>query len=169
LSDEDEVALRKMLKALPKMDADQAANELQELERIHAPRRNWVWAKPGQSPIAEMIGPLARLALATRSAIGGATPDDIRAVYVEKGWQADAIAFESLSLVRGDTAKMIGEIVCLLLKPWLEDLARAFQASLDHGEVPSVPDNPVLRLRRESVLSSWAAFAMNLGSDLPTF
>lgn len=138
LNDEDEMAVRAALVGLPQLPQPDACVEIGRLEAEHGDRRKWIWAKMGDSPFAEALRPLARLAEAARKSVGGATPDDIARVYSERGWQADRSAREALALTSPEPEQLIADAVRHLAKPWLDESARAFQAAVQNHPLPSV-------------------------------
>jgi hypothetical protein len=100
-----------------------------ELEERHGERRRWAWARLGRSPWAEALEPLARLARAAQTPVGGATVAAAAAAYAESGWRCDAAAMEALALFRsGSEAELVARVVRALYEPWLEASARHFQA-----------------------------------------
>ena len=143
LNDEDEMSVRAALGGLPGLSQPAACAEIKRLETEHGQRREWVWAKMGASPLAELLRPLARLAEATDKSVGGATPDDIARVYAERGWQADRSAREALALARPEHEELITDAVRHLAKPWLDESARAFQAAVRDQPLPSVRSGSV--------------------------
>ncbi len=143
LNDEDEMSVRTALGGLPGLSQPAACAEVKRLEAQHGQRREWVWAKMGASPLAEVLRPLARLAEATGKSVGGAAPDDIARVYAERGWQADRSAREALALASPEHEELIADAVRHLAKPWLDESARAFQAAVRDHPLPSVRSGSV--------------------------
>ena len=138
LNEEDEASVRDSLAGLPGLSQPDACRKVRQLETDHRHRREWVWARLGRSPLAQILRPLARLAAATEQSIGGASPDDIARVYAERGWQADRSAREALALITPEHEQVIASAVRHLMKSWLHDSARAFQAALgNHPLSPS--------------------------------
>ena len=88
----EEARLAKELDALAKLPHSAACARVLELEKEHGKRREWVWAKIGQSPLALALQPLARLAQAAQRALGGADLASIIKTYAEDGWQCDDAA-----------------------------------------------------------------------------
>ena len=138
LNDEDEMAVRAVLVGLPQLPQPAACAEIERLEAEHGHRRAWIWAKMGDSPLAEALRPLARLAEAAGKSVGGATTDDIARVYSERGWQADRSAREALALASPEHEQLIADVVRHLAKPWMDESARAFQAAVRDHPLPSV-------------------------------
>ncbi len=61
------------------------ASEILELEKSHGPRRQWVWAKLGQAPLANALGHLAELAERAATKLGGASTAEMAKLYVDSG------------------------------------------------------------------------------------
>src|SRR5690606_33029013 len=96
-NEEAEARLAKDLVALTQKPHGAACTAVLALEAEHAPRREWVWADLGQSPLAMALEPLARLARAAQRLLGGANLTGIMKAYVEDGWMTDAAALEALA------------------------------------------------------------------------
>lgn len=140
LNDEDEEDVRAALAVVPNMNHGEACAVLSDLAAKHDPRRRAVWARLGFSPMAEVLEPLSRLARSVGSAIGGATADEAAAAYVDRGWQADAAAWESIAAAPAKDEAAVQSVVHHLLKPWLEDSARAFQKAVLHSPLPGASE-----------------------------
>ena len=96
LNDEDDQFVRKELTSLTNLPHDRACDAVLKLESAHGPRRKSVWARLGQTPMADVLEPLSRLADVARTALGGNTPDDVAIAYLAQGWIADAATWEAL-------------------------------------------------------------------------
>lgn len=136
LNDAAEGELRQALDRLPGRPHADACRIVAELERDHAPRRSWVWTRLGQSPLVGVLDALAHLATAAGQAIGGATPTEIAAIYRERGWRADAAAWEAVALAPPAEEARVSAAVRHLLKPWLARSAETFQAAVDKHGLP---------------------------------
>ncbi len=144
LNGSDEENLRRRLAAVAALDHDAACGALLALEEEHGPRRDWVWARLGRSPMAVAVGPLARLAREARTTLGGGTPGEIADAYVDRGWQADTAAREALAAAPAADRELVAGIVRHLLLPWLDDSARAFQVAAEREALPSCGDQPTV-------------------------
>jgi hypothetical protein len=136
-NEKQENSLRAALTELEQKAAHVARHELNELEKEHAVRREWVWARLDESPLARSLAPLQRLAEATRTIPSCEKPAEWVKWYVEHGWKADAAAMEAQRALRRttDEAALYAAIRSVYF-PWLEDLARAFQSAVTkHGYV----------------------------------
>ena len=166
LNDEDETAAREELSGLPGRPAAEARDAVLALEAEHGRRRDWVWARLKHSPLATALEPLAGLAAATRSAIGGAAPDDIAATYADTGWRADAHARAALAAASGPHAALVASIVRHLLEPWLQDTATAFQEAVGRTPLPRRGEQPDVEAREDECLFFVDGLRYELGRDL---
>ena len=144
LNEEDEQSVRRALAELPELSHADACRMVARLGEEHAHRRSWVWARLRRSPFAMLLEPLARLAESADAAIGGATPGDMAKVYADRGWIADASAREALALAPAEEEHTVANAVRHLLEPWLDDSARAFQASVERQPLPPAGNQPVV-------------------------
>jgi hypothetical protein len=123
-----ESSLRYALAACGPMMPDQARDEIAKIEREHGVRRNWLWARMGQAPLATAMEFLAKVAVSSKQLPVGATPDALAFSYQQTGWQVDAAAMRALAAV---TAKVDVDAVSLALRavylPWLEESAKRLQ------------------------------------------
>ncbi len=131
LNEEDEEAARSKLGDVAGLPLNEARAVVVELEEMHGPRRDWLWARLGESPVAQVLEPLARLAGATEFAIGGTTPDEAADAYAKTGWQADAAAREAVACAAAQDEAMVAGVVRHLLEPWMDKTARAFQTAVE--------------------------------------
>ncbi|MCB9617765.1 MAG: BREX-1 system phosphatase PglZ type B [Sandaracinus sp.] len=144
LNDQDEEAVRQALEALPRLSHADACARVMNLEATHGCRRAWVWARLGLAPMAVVLEPLARLASAARTALGGTTPDDLAEAYLERGWQADAASWEALAKAPPKDEGRLASAVRHLLEPWLVESARAFQAACERKALPGRGIEPLV-------------------------
>ena len=130
-----EQELHASLEALANKPHASALAEVAALEAAHGKRREWVWAELGESPLACALAPLAKLATAAATTLGGATVDAAVAAYVSDGWRCDRAALEALASVKqpADVA-LIQSVVRALYLPWLDASARHFQGLIDGAE-----------------------------------
>lgn len=137
-NDNEEKALRQDLLSLSSKTASEARKTIEELEKKHHKRRDWVWAKIGQSPLAIALEYLAELADATSQNIGGDSPDAMAAVYRESGYHADKAAISALGSVKSnEDHKAVEAALRSTYLPWLDDTARNFQKLLAESPLPS--------------------------------
>jgi hypothetical protein len=129
INEREESELRQALEAASRLAHATACANVLELQARHGERRGWVWARLGWSPWAKALEPLARLAGAAQTPVGGGTLAAAAAAYAESGWRCDAAAMEALALFRaGAEAALVAQVVRALYEPWLEASARRFQA-----------------------------------------
>lgn len=131
----EEAELRKELLELPSMPVAAARQALNAMEQKHGCRREWVWAKLNQSPLATAIQHLSALASATTSPLTGATLADMVKAYTEWGWKADAAVLDALATVsKPADQEAVNAALAHVYKPWLRDAAELFQKRV--GETP---------------------------------
>ena len=127
-NDDDEAALRHGLADAGKLPAAAARSAILDLERAHAERRAWPWARLGQAPLAVALGHLALVAERTASELGGASPQDMAARYVEGAWQVDLAALDSMAAVKSNAdSQAVGGALNAIYSPWLDAAARHLQ------------------------------------------
>lgn len=134
-NEKQENSLRAALAALEHKAPHVARHELNELEKEHAPRRSWVWARLDEAPLARSLAPLQQLAEATRTIPACEKPVEWVSWYVEHGWKADAGAVAALrSLHRSTDEAALYSAIRSVYATWLEDLARKYQVAVaKHG------------------------------------
>jgi hypothetical protein len=127
-NEEAEGQLRKQFGELRDKPIPEAQAIVHQLEGEHAPRREWVWAKLGQAPLALALQYVESLAQNTARALGGATVTAVAANYADWGWCVDAAAIDALAAVEHhDDVIAVKAAVASLYRPWLEQAATAFQ------------------------------------------
>ncbi len=162
VSDKGEEDIRTALDKLDALPHPKACQLVLELEKSHAARRRSVWAKIGRTPMANALGPLARLAETVRTSLGGGTPDEMASRYMERGWIADAAAWEAMAGASPSDETVVARAVKTLLEPWLEETARTFQAAIDRRPLPGLGGQPMV----EASSGGCVLFADGLRFDL---
>ena len=166
LNNEDEETVRKELLALNELTQQKACEKIKRLEKEHGHRRSWVWARLEQSPLAIALDPLSRLAEATTSVIGGVSPDEMARTYLERGWQADAAAWEVLSNCLPGVESLLQKVVSHLLKPWLDDSARVFQEVIQKYPLPQRDEQTKVEVAENQCLLFADGLRFDLGIKL---
>ena len=114
-----------------------ARQTLTGLEQKHGGRREWVWAKLNQSPLASAIEHLATLANVTATPLTGGTLADMVKAYTEGGWKADAAVLDALAAVtKPADQEAVNTAVAHVYKPWLRDAAELFQKRVSETPAP---------------------------------
>ena len=165
-NDRLESTLRDALRQLTELPHRQACDEVARLEASHGKRRSWVWSRLGQTPLADALEPLARLAAAAQSPLGGSTPGDVAAAYRDRGWQADAAAWEALAGLRVSEEVVVADAVRHLLESWLDESARAFQLAVRHAPLPQSACRPVVAAEEDGVVFFVDGLRYDLGQRL---
>ena len=119
--------LRAALQTASGLSSQEASARILALERDHGGRREWVWAALDESPLAEALLPLSRLAALVQVPAAGNSFDSLVAWYAADGWRADRAAIDSLAVAE---APAIRTLVASVVRP-----------STNHGSIhrPSDP------------------------------
>lgn len=122
--------LTQELGEIAQLPGREAAAKILTLEERHRARRDTIWAKLGEAPLARVLEPLARLAAATETALPG---DDLAAIattYCEEGWRVDKALMETIAAA-GTREDIVGRAAGALYRPWVDPLARRFRAAVE--------------------------------------
>ena len=120
------------LSELASFSSREAAEKIIVLEEQHRLRRDSLWARLGEAPLAASLEPLARLAAATERSPPG---DDLTAIassYTGGGWQVDAALIETISAA-GTREDVVARAAGTLYRPWVDALIRRFRAAYEAG------------------------------------
>ena len=136
-NEKDEAALRQDLLALENMSASTARERVFELEAAHGSRRDWVWAKLGEAALAAALAHLSKLAKLTVNELGGASTEEMAALYRDGAWEVDAAALDSMAAVKSSAdARAVEQVLDVIYRPWLDSASRHLQALADSEPVP---------------------------------
>ena len=166
LNEEDEQYVRKELTGLTGLPHGRACDAVLALEREHGPRRKSVWARLGQTPMADVLEPLSRLADVARTALGGNTPHDVATAYLDRGWIADAATWEALGTAPHPDEELIKNAVRHLLGPWLDDSCRAFQSAVERVGLPGSVSQPPVEAGEDTCILFVDGLRYDLGRRL---
>lgn len=161
-----EASLRAALEEVPDLPHVEACDRVAALEEEHGERREWVWSELSEAPLATVLEPLAVLATHVRTAVGGATPEEIARTYVGGAWRADAATWRALSLVSPANEGLIREVVRALLRPWLDESARAFQRAVESHPLPDHAEFEPVEVAEGECLVFVDGLRYDLGQEL---
>jgi hypothetical protein len=111
--------------------ADEVREAMQALERTHGQRRNWVWARLGEAPLAQALAHLVKLAELTAQPCGGDAIAQIADSYADWGWQVDAAVLNALAAVQHQ--EDVDAVTCALTplyEAWLRNAATQLQQAV---------------------------------------
>ncbi|GDX95760.1 hypothetical protein LBMAG47_14240 [Planctomycetia bacterium] len=112
------------LLSLPHADTCAAVTKL---DREHRERLDRPWTKLGESLLAEVLVPLAKLATAATSPLGGPDVATIARAYAKGGWDVDRQAMRALAVAQHSAdAELVGQVVRAVYLPWLDKTAAHF-------------------------------------------
>ena len=135
-NEEQEDRLRTGLERALDLPHADACDWVDALDQEHRARRGWVWAQIGESPYAQALESLGRLALAAKQPLGGPSIEALVGDYTSRGWHCDQASLDALSsLTPGPERDLVAKVVRVLYQPWLDESARNFQDLLSAGGV----------------------------------
>ena len=141
-----EEQLRAELIKLEGMVADQARAKILELEEVHSGRRDWVWARLGQAPLAKALAHLVILARKTEQHLGGTSPKAMAEMYAVDGWQADDAVLAALAeAVSGADNQAVQVAIRSCYLPWLDSSALHLQKLIEQDPLPSHDQAEVMK------------------------
>ena len=149
-NEKDESQLRQALRALANTTPAAARDRLLDLEESHGARREWVWAKLAEAPLAGALEHLAALAEHTGSKLGGASVAEMAKLYVDSAWEVDAAALSAMAAVRSaEDAQAVGKALSAVYRPWLESAAEHLQKLAEKEPLPGHDGQGIEDLRVE--------------------
>ncbi|WP_024514758.1 BREX-1 system phosphatase PglZ type B [Bradyrhizobium sp. Tv2a-2] len=125
-----EKILTQELSAIAQLPSREAAAKVIALEERHRARRDTLWAKLGEAPLARALEPLTRLAAATETALLGDDLTAIATAYCEEGWRVDRALIETIAAAR-TREDVVARAAGALYRPWVDPLARRFRAAVE--------------------------------------
>ena len=132
-----EHTLREQLTGLRDLAPHEVRAAIYDVELEHAPRRTWVWAMLGRSPMAIALRYLTALAKETERPLGGTTLAEINKAFSGWGWKADAAVIDALRAVeQAEDVSAVKAVITALYRPWLEHAATSMQ-KLVYADHPS--------------------------------
>jgi hypothetical protein len=136
-NEKEEAALRKALLELDNKTPSAAREQILALEKTHGMRRDWVWAKLNQAPLANALAHLEVLAERTSSKLGGASVADMAKLYVDAAWEVDTAALSSMAAVKSSAdAQALSKALNSIYRPWLESAAEHLQEMAEKEPLP---------------------------------
>lgn len=127
----EEERLRAALEAVGGHSQQQARETVLELEEAHKPRRGYVWAELGHTPMVMALEHLAEVARVTATASPGTSVAAIAEWYASTGWHADRAVLSALNEVeRKPDQAAVNSAIGAMYRPWLDHTAKALQAAV---------------------------------------
>jgi hypothetical protein len=125
-----EKALAQSLSELANLSTREAGEKVIALEEKHRARRDTLWARLGEAPLATALEHLARLAAATERSLPGNDLAALATAYSRDGWHVDAALIETIATA-GTREDVIARAAGTLYRPWVDTLARRFRAAFE--------------------------------------
>lgn len=150
---QSESTLRSALGKLLTLPHAEACATVAKLDREHRERLDRPWAKLGESLLAEALVPLAKLAAAATSPLGGPDVATIARAYAKDGWGVDRQAMRALALAQHSAdADLVGQVVRAIYLPWLDKTAAHFQSVSQGGTGIAALVTPVQAEREQCLV-----------------
>lgn len=166
-NDAAEQSLREALESLQNISAMEARAIVRKLEAEHGPRRGWVWAQLGRSPLAMALAHLTQLADYTETHLGGDSAAEMANLYSEDGFQADDSALRALAGVGNHAQRnAIRTAVRAMYLTWLEQAAERLQKLVTVTPLPSLAQQPKIDVDRGACLLFADGLRFDLGRRL---
>lgn len=142
-SERAEADLRKALVQLRGKLPDEVRDILSTLEEEHGPRRQWVWGKLGQVPLAMALQHLHALAKLSKQPLGGTDVVAIAENYTSWGWQVDGATLDALATVDHlADVTAVKNAILPLYEPWLRQAAAKMQKAVLEDPTDYAPGAP---------------------------
>jgi hypothetical protein len=125
-----EKVLAQNISDLAALSSREAAEKVIALEERHRARRDTLWARLGEAPLAAALEPLARLAAATDRNLPGDDLTALASAYTQDGWQVDATLVETIAAA-GTREDVVARATGTLYRPWVDALARRFRTAFE--------------------------------------
>ncbi len=136
-NDREETSLRQALLELENSMPGKARERVNELEKLHSPRRDWVWAKLGQAPLANALGHIAQLVKGAATKLGGTSVTEMAKLYADSVWEVDTAALSAAAAVKSTAdAQAVSKALNAVYRPWLESAAEHLQTLADKEPLP---------------------------------
>ena len=130
----EEKNLREALANLETKSRAEAAAKIASLETAHAWRRDTVWARRGDAPLARALGFLARVSLA--KSLPAHDAEALAEAYTADGADIDSAAMSALAAAPREIDRVaVSSALRAIYLPWLDDAANAMQDLIRAGKV----------------------------------
>ncbi|QDZ26595.1 BREX-1 system phosphatase PglZ type B [Noviherbaspirillum sp. UKPF54] len=152
-NEHQEAALRYALLTCSAMTGDQARAAILAADKEHGLRRNWLWARMGQSTLATALGYLADVATNSAQIPAGSHPDQLAQSYQQVGWKVDEAALRALAAVQAKAdVEAISTALRAVYMPWMDELANRLQEAVKSvGGLPHPKNMPPSNVQPDGV------------------
>lgn len=134
VNEEKEEELRNQLEKALKLDPKKINELLQNLEKEHKVRRNWVWYELQKAPLVKALYWLNIMTEIATAPFPSASIDEIKNYYTTKGFKADTAMRKAMASVKTEKDKsLLKNLIKLIYQPWLENITNKFQALVEEG------------------------------------
>lgn len=137
-----EAELRNDLLALEQLPIADVRSSVLKAEETHGPRRKWLWARLGQSPLAQALLHLSNLAKLTANLPVGLSTTELAISYRDWGWKVDDATVKALACVTSSPDKSAASaVIRALYLPWSNECAVRLQnAVIKENGLAALPE-----------------------------
>ncbi|MGA9796695.1 MAG: BREX-1 system phosphatase PglZ type B [Rhizomicrobium sp.] len=125
-----ETYLAHALTHLSSLSSREAAEKVIALEYNHRARRDSLWARLDEAPLARALEPLARLAVAVEQNLSGGDLASMASGYAGEGWRVDNALIEAIAAA-GTREDIVAQAADALYRPWVDAACRRFRTVFD--------------------------------------
>ena len=143
----------------------EAAAKIIALEERHRARRDTLWARLGEAPLAAALDPSRALLRRPIPISPATTSTTLASAYAEEGWRVDAALIDTIAAA-GTREDIVARAAGALYRPWADALARRFRSACEAAGDAARP-NP-LAIERGTLVLFVDGFAWMSGTPLPS-
>ncbi len=121
-----ETFLARALGEVAALPGQKAAEKVIALEQEHRARRDTLWARLDEAPLAKALEPLARLAAAVEQTLPGDDLASMAGAYSDEGWRVDDALIEAIAAA-GTREEIVARAANALYRPWVDATSRRFR------------------------------------------
>lgn len=141
-----EMFLARALTDLGSLPNREAAEKVIALEHAHRARRDSLWARLDEAPLAKALEPLTRLAAAVEQNLSGNDLASMASAYAEDGWRVDDALIEAIAMA-GTREDIVAGAADALYRPWVDTACRRFRTLFEAAGDAARPNPLVVQPR----------------------
>lgn len=145
VNDQEEAVVREELQRIVSLPHDQLCLELSDLAKRHQVRKDWVWAKLGFAPMAQVLPLLDEIASQVKTSFGGPDITAMANHYMTQAWRVDALVWQAMAMTDVADESLLQAVIHALVSVWLDDSARTFQQLLLSSGIPRTNQEVVVK------------------------
>ncbi len=136
-NEKEEENLQKDLLALDSKPSHEVRKILLTHEKMHGKRRELVWSKLGEAPLANAMKWIVDLIAITENSLGAGSLEDVTSGYNQFGWKADDYVLKILNCVEKQShLQAVNCAIRAIYLPWFESSAKHLQKLVEETNYP---------------------------------